>query len=265
MTGTDNKKFAKIVRAAIGAAALWFYFVVVTGLLPMRNGGAPNFAVTGQFGDSFGFIGAMMAALAAYFAYRTYQAQSEETQLLRRERAEAARLRAEPSFLDLLERRYDLLEKVAYTYGSHHHEGQFGVDRIAGFIESAPRSDPQLTVMEAYGRVMAHVKNHSNLFRFIYHIVRYAERHFDGKTGDDRIIVRDDLSYQYVRLLRSQLSDSELFLIALNVLTREGEGAKRLYERYALFHNLSEGRKALVRAAGDWDERAFGLPPDPVR
>lgn len=258
---TQLKLHAEAIRAVIAISVLWFLFVVATGLLQMRNGGDPSFLVTGQFGDSFGFIGSLMASTAAYFAYRTYQAQSEETRILRAERKEAAKLRAEPSFLNLLERRYDAINQVVYEPGSTAFEGQGGVDKIAEMVEYYHTSFGQ-PVLESYKNRIKDARNYQHLFRFIYHIVRYAERHFDNASDDNRTITRGDLSYQYVRLLRSQLSESELFLLALNVLTPEGDGAKRLYERYALFHNLSPKRQALVQSCGNWDDRAFGLPPE---
>jgi len=216
---------------------------------------------TGQFGDSFGILGTIMAACAAYFAYRTYQAQSEETRLLRVERAEAAKLRAEPSYLNLLERRYSTIDQFIYRPGSASHTGIAGLDAMAGQIEWRLKSYGT-NPLNAYSDIVKDAKNISHLFRFTYHIVRYAERHFDGYVDDARTITRKDLSYHYVSLLRSQISESELVLLALNVLTPDGEGAKRLYERYALFHNLSEDGKKMIKSAGTWDDRAFGLPPE---
>lgn len=257
----DRRQQAEIIRGVIAVAVLWFLFVVATGLLQMRKGGDASFTVTGEFGDSFGFIGAIMASTAAYFAYRTYQAQSEETRLLRRERAEAARLRAEPSFLNLLERRYDALNQFSYAPVTTSFTGLDGIDRLAAGVVG-DLINYKMSAIESYVSRIANATNHQHLFRFTYHIVRYAELHFDGSVNDERDITRKDLSYRYVSLLRSQMSDSELFVLALNVMTREGTKAKRLYERFALFHNLSEERQKIIKAAGSWDERAFGLPPD---
>jgi hypothetical protein len=259
----DRTTQAKIIRAVVAVGFIWAFIVLCWGLVKWERTGTPNFEMTGQFGDSFGFIGAMMAATAAYFAYRTYQAQSEETRLLRQERADAARLRAEPSFLNLLERRYDALEQFSFATSTPPRRGQDAIDAFARDVhESIILRDtvPQ----DAYDEWVWAVRNHSHLFRFTYHIVRYAERNFESGYEADRRITKNSLSYQYVRLLRSQMSDSELFLIGLNVLRPEGAGAKRLYERYALLHNLTGERMEIVRAAGEWDPRAFGFPDDEV-
>ena len=248
-----------LITGAISVAFIWAFFVACWGLIKWERNGTPDFTMTGQFGDSFGFIGALMAGTAAYFAYRTYQAQSEETRLLRQERAEAARVRAEPSFLSLLERRYATLDQVTYM------ETMRSADAIRDLASAIGGVYPQTngSLVTAYHDRMRYTSGTENYFRFIYHIIRYAERQFEKPMPDvERNITRSSLSYHYVRLLRSQLSDAELFILALNVLTPPGDGAKKLYERYALFHNLSERRKVLVRAAGEWDERAFGLPPE---
>jgi hypothetical protein len=74
----------------------------------------------------------------------------------------------------------------------------------------------------------------NHYFRFMYHMVNYVDT---SKMQD---------KYFYVRILRSNLSESELILLALNCAYGEGrEKFKKLVEKYALLHNLS--RDACVR------------------
>lgn len=69
-----------------------------------------------------------------------------------------------------------------------------------------------------------------------------------------------DIAYEYVRLLRSQLSNDELLIVALNALTEDGEGAKPFIERYALLHNMDEADIAPFQLKQSFAEEAFGLP-----
>lgn len=67
--------------------------------------------------------------------------------------------------------------------------------------------------------------------RFTYHIVRFATEQFDND--------RDRCSY--VRLLRAQLSNAEVELIALNSAYGAGKARMKTFVgQYALVHSLPE-------------------------
>ena len=53
-------------------------------------------------------------------------------------------------------------------------------------------------------------------------------------------MMKTDTAYQYIRLLRTQMLNSELLLVALNCALDKGKAKfKPLIERYALLHNMN--------------------------
>lgn len=83
-------------------------------------------------------------------------------------------------------------------------------------------------------------------FRFTYHIVKFANDSFGSAA------------YKYVRLLRAQLSNAELVLIALNCA--HGEGADkfaRWVERYSLLHNIDESDRKTFELDQYFAPKAF--------
>lgn len=242
-------------KIGLGAFVGWALVVLLSGAGVNLTGISWSFERTGQLGDSFGVIGAAMASVAAYFAFRTYQETKDENDILKQERDDANRRKSEPSFLNLLERRYDALNQATYLK----HRGSDAITSFAANIRSAV-NDYDVNHMQAYRDYLANTRNLPHLFRYTYHIIRYAERHFDGGAAEGRPVKKADISYEYVRLLRSQLSNDELLIIALNALTEDGEGAKPFIERYALLHNMDEADIAPFQLKQSFAEEAFGLP-----
>ena len=70
-------------------------------------------------------------------------------------------------------------------------------------------------------------------FRHLYRIIKYVD--------DQRELFSLKERYEYVCLLRAQLSDYELGLVFYNCLSDNGrERFKPLAEKYALFNNLRD-------------------------
>jgi hypothetical protein len=261
-----------IAAAIIGVA--WLVFVLLSGSLPYFFQAGWKFEQTGQFGDSFGVLSAGMAAAAAYFAYQTYrQAADENERLLRRQDAQdrtAKRERAEllerqnlsdmranvPAFLALLEGRYAVLNQATYVLKNlktvRGHEAitsisynlRFDRERLSG-----PAKD-------IYENIVLDARGLENLFRYTYHLVLYADREFGGSGLRNP---KETMSYTYVRLLRAQLSNDELLVLALNCVDGPGKPYfKELAERYSLFHNMDAGDIKLFRLKTRFDATAFG-------
>ncbi len=236
----------------------WVAVVLLSGWGVNATGVRWDFERTGQLGDSFGVLGAMMAAAAAYFAFRTYQsARQDVTRLERRA--------AEPSYLNLLERRYDVLDRVRLSRMRISIKGTEGFERLGQnaldwivMLLRKPNKDG-LTLKVQYKRSTDGVSGLSNLFRFTYHIVSYADRQFAEARGSTPM-TKSDPAYQYVRLLRAQMSDAELVLVALNCAFGPGhEKFKPLVERYALLHNMDPQDRHLFKLDDLFEPEAFGL------
>jgi hypothetical protein len=262
LTRWIGQNWAVLFVAMLGLG--WAAIVWASGWGWNPSGVAWDFDNTAKLGDSFGVLGTTMAAIAAYYAFRTYESA----------RADSARLErqaAEPSYLNLLERRYDVLDRVrqhSLHLGMNAGEGprmksvettgQAALDRIALGLRR-PDTGVAKSMSERFNNTAKHVYGLSNLFRFTYHIIAYADRQF-STTKPSQPMSGSDPAYQYVRLLRAQMSDSELLLIALNCAYAEGrEKFKPLVERYALLHNMRSediedfGLEALFEAS------AFGV------
>lgn len=188
-----------------------------------------SFERSGQFGDSFGIVSALMAAVAAFYAYQTYRASQQEVELLRRRSAE-------PTFLNLLERRFDLLGNIKRG----NTEGVTAVKNMAdGVRTSVGGGQDQAAAARDYMQVKG-VGGLRNYFRYTYNIIRFAEELFGVDPTLSGADQRRNGSYPYVRLLRAQLSDDELLLIALNALhDADGKDFYDLIHRYGFLNNMA--------------------------
>lgn len=226
-----------------------------------------DFTRTGQLGDSFGVFSSVMATIAAIFAFRTFQS-------ARHDSAELERRAAEQSFLNLVERRYQVLDRVRHVIlvpdGDGHirklvtHElvGQAAVDRMAEQLKNLRLERPNEALKTLYDDVVGESFGLPNYFRFSYHIVSYAQR----QVGDSNKLGRkSNPAYPQVRLLRAQLSPSELVMIALNAVYDQGRpNFTALIEGFGLLHNMDEAEIVLfnLRDPAAFKDSAFGLPDE---
>lgn len=257
--GPLKKHLEKIgVGGALVAAGAWVLTVVLSGMGKDAFGFGWNFETTGQLGDSFGVLSSGMASIAAYFAYRTYKAAQEEGRV-------AERRAFETSFLNLVERRFDVLDRIRSTevenrghdFEIHDFRGQEALDRIQGLLQFNMEHHG-MRLEDVYQRSTNEVRGLSSYLRFTYHIVASIDRSLPQDEG--KIVDKESLGYQLIRLLRAQMTDAELILIALNCVVGSGYGKFRpLVERYALLHNLPEKQIELFRLGEFFKASAFGL------
>lgn len=211
-----------------------------------------NFQNTGTFGDSFGVISALMSSVAAYFAYQAWNASQGQL-------AEARRRAGEPTYLDLLERRFTLMDRIARGRSRGTDAIQSICSDIRGAVGSGGHSAEKM--FRDYTRA-DQVSGLRNLFRYTYHIVRFAEDLFGFDPKAVGAAKRDNGSYPYVRLLRAQLSDEDLLLIALNALyDPDGYAARELLDRYGLLDNMRQSDRTLFEFDKVFMGDEFGLPP----
>lgn len=255
---------------------LWWAVVALSGL-GFSIGGPWDFTATGQLGDSFGILSALMASMAAIFTYQTLvdtrrqasnaekdaeiqrkaavkaqalaDAEREKSDLRNQARDKAdARRDNERTFFGLLDLRFRVLSDLRVGPAN---QQQVGTDAAAvlvsgvhaSFYEAGSKMDYAKRYLFMYGN------NRNDLghyFRFTYHIVKFAHDNFEEDA------------YKYVRLLRAQLSNAELVLIALNCA--HGEGADkfaRWVERYSLLHNIDESDRRTFELDRYFAPKAF--------
>lgn len=210
-----------------------------------------SFERSGQFGDSFGIVSALMAAVAAFYAYQTFKASQQEVELLRRRSAE-------PTFLSLLERRFDLLANIQRGAS----EGVLAMKNMAnGVRRQVDAGEDQARAATAYMQSDM-VSGLRNYFRYTYHIIRFAEDLFGVDPTLRGVEQRRNGAYPYVRLLRAQLSDDELLLIALNALhDPDGEDFYDLIHRYGFLNNMSPKDLDRFGFGQRFQPDAFGWAP----
>lgn len=260
----------------IGVFGLWWLFVIASGS-GMRLGGPWDFTVTGQLGDSFGILSCLMASLAAIFTYQTLnetrrQAATAEAEADRSkaearlaiqrakvekfeadERLEEQRRREyrrdnEQTFFRLLELRSQVLNDLQTGQNEYAVVGSDAAGRFVQTVKNYVSNRTYNTYAVAFRAMYERNQNDlGHYFRTTYHVVRFL---------DDRF--QDAVAYEYVRILRAQLSNAEIVLIALNCWY--GEGAEKfapLAAKYALFHNMNEVDRELFSFDEHFPARAF--------
>ena len=192
-----------------------------------------TFEKTGQFGDSFGVVSAVMSAIAAIYALKAFnQAKAEAQQMAASQRTRDDEL----TVFRMLEARREIIASFKFSDAQ-------GLAAIQAFAEDV-RNETRLLFMggnwdqwlpgiyktKFEDNAIQHLWHY---FRFTYHLVRFIDERFtDPETA-----------YRYVRMLRAELSDAEQQAIALNGLyfgtKPEDRRFRPLIEKYALLHNLS--------------------------
>jgi len=245
------------VKAIASVFLIWTALIIGLNWLDVVLPASARFAAeplrfdnTGTFGDSFGVISALMTSIAAYFAYRAYRSSQEEL-------FGARRRAGEPTFLNLLERRFTLVDQLA----SGNLKGLGVLSNITYNIrEAVARGDQFQAAYDRYAKAQG-VRGLRNMFRYTYHIIVFAEDLFGVDVEAKGAAKRNNGSYPYVRLLRAQLSDDELLLIALNSLCDpDGEEFKTLLDRYGLLDNMKLEDRRQFRLEEIFRGDEFGLP-----
>lgn len=82
-----------------------------------------------------------------------------------------------------------------------------------------------------------HNSDLGHFFRHLYHIVKFVDRnpYFNSIANNSMFLKKTD----YIKILRAQLSNSEIVLLALNGLTKQGENFKKYIDNYELLVNIN--------------------------
>lgn len=260
----------RAISIALLIVAIWALVVIVSGLGVSVNDATWDFENTGQFGDSFGSLSAIMASLAALSALATFRITQDEIERVKaKEAARDTEIRREKSATQKRERNLDgaarksefertffqlvqtfssIVSETDYTSQSkiHQDRGRDAFRKMLQWFETAVQTTQDHE--KAFKRTLSQFPNDLfHYFRFLYHLVNFVHE----SEGIDK--------YFYVRLVRSLLSDAEISLLALNCMYGEGEDKfKPLVEEYALLHNISDKYKNKLNLEGNFYERAFG-------
>jgi hypothetical protein len=248
---------------------IWFLYLLRYAA-NQPQGSENAYSLMGAFGDSFGVIASLMATLAAIGVYLTYSAE-----------AEARRIQHfESNFFALLRNFESITSQLSIRLTSSEHESELDFD-YPELQDICARKTLEvfegrraifvilLLIRERIGlhgynniKVVAkgydytysyYAQNLGHYFRTLYHIYRLIEERCPG-----------DKQY-YGRIVRAQLSDSELCLLGYNFTVGEGrEKFKSLAGKFSVMHNLHHaGLDAYARSELDFFLRK--LPPEVFR
>ena len=218
------------------------------------------FNETGPIGDTFGgILGPFVAILAAWLTYKAFLMQYEANLQIKKD-SEISRF--ETNFFQLLTLQQKITEDLI-LYTEVVDEDRYGDGRILPLkhvmlrgreairqIYEKGTSENRLkfgSIYITYGGVLHNIETQGynymaknddlsfldNYFRHMYRIVKYVDETPSLHTLSER--------YDYICLLRAQLSDYELGLVFYNCLSDNGiEKFKPLAEKYALFNNIRD-------------------------
>ena len=226
------------IPIAIGCITLvWTAVVLASGAKINLTGVEWDFSRTALLGDSFGVVGGIMATMAAVFTFIALDDQRNEVRRLRRredDRDKSDREReAEATFFRLLELRNSIVANITHYTGSPsgriESNGQQAILKYSQIIQPSSTDSVERS-KERYDKKWYLVEGEmGHYLRFTYHIIKFVSQSFDNEFK----------RYEYVRLLRAQLSNAELKIIAVN--SAYGEGAPKMKDyvnKYALLHSL---------------------------
>ena len=236
------RRFLALAAAAIAAWILWAQLHHILRLLSSPI----SIEKLGQWGDSFGALNVLFAALACIAVVATFWTQQEglnnQQKQIDDSRKEQNKQRFENSFFQLLELLRDLRKEVKFSRTGS--TSQTGPDALKLFyrhfiqdITASTIYDEQLSeedIATRYEQItgMDTENELGPYFRIIYTILR--------RTSEDKNLSDDD-KIKYGNLVRSQLSTSEIALIGLNGLTKQSNDFRKYIIQFRLLKYLVDG------------------------
>lgn len=254
----------RLILAAAFFAVLYLVGVIATGLGWNPFGRLWNFENSGQFGDSFGPLGALMSAIAAVSALMAYWSQREELgELKKAEKINQVRSDKkdfEDTFFRLLSLFREILNQVEHKIEKQgrglgeppitklHKRGSYALESMMMWSSLGSHQKDRHEVAKLFMSIYdAHQGSMGHYFRLFYHILKFVD---EANVEDKK---------KYARFLRALLSRSEILLIALNCAHGGGkEKLKPLVEKYAMLHNISASEAKRLHLLSEFPQAAFG-------
>lgn len=241
----------------LGLWVVWVIGVVSHGLGANIWPAAPNFEAAGSFGDAFGSLGSLMAALAAAGALLTLRQQQEQS----------GRQNFEGNFFGLLDHFQSLTQATqAHSWSSetaddgtetpflnHSFQGHQAfkaiLDELRQDLQPQDFEKPE-RVTKKYLKFYEEFQDDlGHYFRLLYHLFKMiADRCEDSEAQ----------KYYYAQLVRAHLSTAELILLAYNCICGEGRHKfVSFLKDFAVLHNVGFKSDAFGRAEMDFIKRSL--------
>lgn len=245
------------IPIAIGCITLvWTAVVLASGAKINLTGVEWDFSRTALLGDSFGVVGSIMATMAAVFTFIALDDQRNEVRRLRRredDRDKSDREReAEATFFRLLELRNSIVANITHYTGSPsgriESNGQQAILKYSKIIQPSSTDSVEQSKERCNKKWYLVEGEMGHYLRLTYHIIKFVSERFDNEFK----------RYEYVRLLRAQLSNAELKIIAVN--SAYGEGAPKMKDyvnKYAILHSLPNEAIDGMKLRNEFSSSAF--------
>lgn len=202
----------------------------------------------GVFGDYIGgTVGTVVGIISIFLLYETYTSQ---VKFARKQDAAAKFQQFETTFFNLLEQQQMLREQLGGVIGDNNFQGLSYLKRLREDLSDALSClnyrmdeitiDNKVLLKNVVNQLyldffLPNVSHLGHYFRHIYHILKYVDdTHISEGKG-------------YVDILQAQLSNDELYLLAINGISNYGRRKMLpLMDKYSLLENLNANDDMLI-------------------
>lgn len=222
--------------------------IIVYCITLRRFGFAESSSDFGVFGDYIGgTIGTIVGAISIYLVYITY---SSQVKFARKQDEAMKHQQFETTFFSLLEQQQMIRSQLKGIIGDDTYEGILYLQGLKSQLEDAlselnyiqdeVTEDNKVMLKNRVNGLyvdffLPNVSNLGHYFRHLYHILKYID---DSQLSDSK---------KYADLLQSQLSNDELYMIAINGISNYGRKKMLpLMDKYGFLENYNANGDMLI-------------------
>lgn len=255
------------IKSTIMFVVIVWFFAAVASFWFAHFSDKNAFENAAQLGDMFGVVNALFSGLAFALLINSNRVQQEEMRLTKEEllgqkialEAQVKNMATqgfERNFFELLQVHKQNLNDIGFREshgGSAISQMLDHIFNFEGFLnlysDSEDREVTTLRMIERYKAGYSDFEQYiGHYFRNLYLLIRYV----DEQDGID--------SYFYVRIVRAQLSKSEINLIFYNCLLEDNDKMKVYVEKYSLLKHLNVGGiRRFDLMEGYYSSQAYGI------
>lgn len=202
----------------------------------------------GTFGDYIGgTVGTIVGVISIFLLYKTYTSQVKYT---RKQDALIKRQQFETTFFNLLEQQQIIKNHLKGEIGNEEYEGVFLLHKLRNdlsnaisnlnYIQDEVKEGNEVMLKNKVNLLYAdffipNVSNLGHYFRHQYHILKYIN---ESRMPNDK---------DYADLFQAQLSNDELYLIAINGISDYGRNRMLpLMDKYSILENFNANNDMLI-------------------
>lgn len=202
----------------------------------------------GIFGDYIGgTVGTIVGIISIYLLYKTYTSQ---VLFARNQAVVERRQQFESTFFNLLEQQQRLREQLECKIGEEHFQGFSYLKRMREELSDALSClNYRMEEVNVENKILLknivnqlyldffipNVSHIGHYFRHLYHIIKYVD---ESNVQDAK---------KYVDILQAQLSNDELYLLAINGISNYGRRRMLpLMDKYSLLENFNANDDMLI-------------------